>query len=51
MDHNNLEILGLCMMDGEDIIYQVMDFDDSDGTQEVERKKMGSHDHGFPLLL
>ena len=32
MDHNNLEILGLCMRDGEDIIYQVMDFDDSDGT-------------------
>lgn len=31
MDHNNLEILGLCMRDGEDIIYQVMDFDDSDG--------------------
>ena len=32
MDHNNLEILGLCMRDGEGIIYQVMDFDDSDGT-------------------
>ena len=32
MDHNNLEILGLCMRDGENNIYQVMDFDDSDGT-------------------